>query len=361
MPRMPPWPKERVNEALPFQYTGLDYFGPMYIKEFQQSTDKESTIAIKKVWVCLFTCLVVRAIHLEVVEDMSTDQFLLCLRRFIARRGTPQQIISDNAKQFKLARKVLTKVHQEASLCDEAQDFLSDRGIKWTLIVELAPWMGGFYEHLVGITKRVLRKVLGADSLTLIQLYTVLTEAEAVVNSTILVYVSDDDSGHVIVPNDFLSMKTNNVVCEEYREGRDTDYQPTATISNADKVIDVWKCTQQKMKQFWQLWRNDYLLNLRERPAYLKSPKKQTHTIPQAGNVMLIKENLPRGRWKVGIIHELVQGRDGLVRSAKVLISPKSYLHRALSLLYPIECPRESSTQTNRSETFEQRQSNGHN
>ena len=138
-------------------------------------------------------------------------------------------------------------------------------------------------------------------------------------------YVSDDNSGHMIVPNDFLSMNTNNVVCEEYRERRDSDYQPTATIFNADKVLDVWKCGQQKMKQFWQLWRNDYLLNLRERPAYLKGPKKQTHTIPQAGNAVLIKENLPRGRWKVGIIHELVRGRDGLVRSAKVpvLISPK--------------------------------------
>ena len=84
---------------------------------------------------------------------------------------------------------MLTKAHQEASLCDEVQDFLSNRGIKWTLIVELAPWMGGFYERLVGITKRVLRKTLGADCLTLVQLYTVLTEAEAVVNSRPLIGV----------------------------------------------------------------------------------------------------------------------------------------------------------------------------
>jgi len=106
----------------------------------------------------------------------------------------------------------------------------------------------------------------------------------------------------------------------------------------------VWKRGQQKIKQFWQLWRNDYLLNLRERAAYLKGPKKQSHNIPQVGDVVLIKENLPCGRWKVGVIHELIQGRDGLIRLAKVLISPRSYLHRTLSLLYPIECPRESST-----------------
>jgi len=88
---------------------------------------------------------------LEVVEDMSTEQFLLCLRRFIAQRGIPHQIIS---KQFKLARKVLNRAHQEASLCDEVQDYVARRGIQWTLIVELAPWMGDFYERLVGITKR---------------------------------------------------------------------------------------------------------------------------------------------------------------------------------------------------------------
>jgi len=90
MPRMPPWPKERVNEALPFEYTGLDYFGPLYVKQYQCATDKESAPVIKKVWVCLFTCLVVRAIHLEIVEDISTNQFILCLHRFIARRGTPR-------------------------------------------------------------------------------------------------------------------------------------------------------------------------------------------------------------------------------------------------------------------------------
>ena len=101
MPRMPPWPKERVNEALPFEYTGLDYFGSLYIKQYPDASHQQ---AEKKVWVCLFTCLVVRAVHLEIVEDMSTDQFLLGLRRFIARRGAPCQIISDNAKQFKLAR-----------------------------------------------------------------------------------------------------------------------------------------------------------------------------------------------------------------------------------------------------------------
>ena len=175
----------------------------------------------------------VRAVHLEIVEDMSADQFLLGLHRFIARCGAPCQIISDNAKQFKLARKVLNKTHQEAMLNDQVQDYATSRGIRWTLIVELAHWMGSFYERLVGVIKRVLHKTLGTNCLTLTQLSTILTKAEAVVNSRPLVYVENDiNSGHVLVPNDFLSMNSNNVVCDEYPEKKDLEYQPTITISN---------------------------------------------------------------------------------------------------------------------------------
>lgn len=279
-------------------------------------------------------------IHLEIVEDMSTDQFILCLRRFIARWGTPQQITSDNAKQFKSARRILAQVHQETLLDDKIQDFVSGRGIKWTLIVELAPWMGGFYERLVGITKRVLRKTLGAKCLTLIQLYTLLTKAEAVVNSRPLVYVSGDDNTHVLVPNDFLTMNPNNVMYSNDTKEEDEEYQPNVKVSTAEKLLTVWKQGQQKLKQFWELWRKEYLLSLRDRAQMsLKHPKRQAHNIPRVGDVVLTKENLPRGRWKTGVIHELVKGRDQVVRSVKVLVSPRTYLHRALNLLYPLECP----------------------
>jgi len=113
------------------------------------------------------------------------------------------------------------------------------------------------------------------------------------------------------------------------------------------------------VKQFWQLWKNDYLLNLRERAQmYLKGPKKQAHNIPQVGDVVLIKENLPRGRWKVGVIHELIQGKDKLICSARVLVSPMCYLYRALSLLYPIECPGERIPLRDNSDIAEQDFSN---
>ena len=97
----------------------------------------------KKVWVCLFSCLVVRPVHLEVVEDMSADQFPLGLRRFVARHGASHQII-DNGKQFKLTRNVLNRAYQNMMLNDQIQDYVTSIGIQWNLIMELVPWIGDF-------------------------------------------------------------------------------------------------------------------------------------------------------------------------------------------------------------------------
>ena len=94
MPVMSPIPTKRVSASAPFTYVGVDYFGPLFMKVNRQT---------QKVWVCLYTCLATRAIHLELMNDMTTQQFLLGFRRFIAGHGKPNKIISDNAAQFKLA------------------------------------------------------------------------------------------------------------------------------------------------------------------------------------------------------------------------------------------------------------------
>ena len=85
MPEMLPLPRERVARSLLFEFTGLDYLGPFYIKQFVQVSDKTTKTFSKKVWVCLFTCLAVQTLYLELVEDMSAEEFVLCLRRFMAR------------------------------------------------------------------------------------------------------------------------------------------------------------------------------------------------------------------------------------------------------------------------------------
>ncbi|XP_077989886.1 uncharacterized protein LOC144444347 [Glandiceps talaboti] len=330
MPAMPPWPRTRVSQSTPFTYTGLDYLGPMYIKDNTE---------ICKVWICLFTCLAVRAIHMEIIRDLSTDQFLLCLRRFIARYGTPKEVTSDNAPQFKLAKTTADKLWRDVTVDPDVKSYVADQGIKWNFIVELAPWMGGFYERLVGLVKRPLRKSIGKVCLTYDQLQTILVEVTAVVNSRPLVYIGDDiNSGITLTPSHFLTMNPRIGIPVIDDDGEDYTYHTTP--SSTEKLLQIWKRGQRYLNQFWKLWKEDYLLSLRERTRTLLTEQRiQAHTKANVGDVVLIKDNLPRGAWKLGKITYLIPSRDGEVRAAKVKLPSQKIINRPLKLLYPIECP----------------------
>ena len=333
MPMMPPLPRSRVREAQAFSRTGLDYLGPLNIKT-GEGTNKS--------WVCLFTCLVTRAIHLELMKDMTAEEFLLGFRRFISVRGTPVEIISDNALQFKSASKVLESAWRQLTKCEDVQSYVSNSGIKWSFIVELAPWMGGFYERLVGLVKRALRKSLGKRLLFENQLQTVLKEIEAVVNSRPLVYVGDDiDANITLTPGHFLTMNPKTGVAESESDTNDPDFNPYE--SSTERLLETWKKGQKLLNAFWRIWRDEYLLSLRERSQRkLKSGRKQSNYSPSIGDVVLIKENTPRGCWKLGKIIELVTSRDQCTRSAKVSLSSGRIIGRPLNLLFPIEVSSEN-------------------
>lgn len=334
MPAMPPLPKSRVSEAQAFSRTGLDYLGPLYIR---------SSEGLKKTWVCLFTCLVTRAIHLELMHDMSAEEFLLGFRRFISVRGTPVEIISDNATQFKAASKVLESAWKQMTRCEDVQSYVSDSGIKWSYIVELAPWMGGFYERLVGVVKRAMRKSLDRRLLSDAQLQTVLKEIEAVVNSRPLVYMGDDIHANItLTPGHFLTMNPKIGIKELEYDTNDPDFNPYE--SSAERLFKSWKKGQKLLNAFWKIWQDEYLLSLRERTQrMLKSVRIQSSNSPAVGDVVLIKENAPRGSWKLGKVGELVSSRDHCIRSAKVLMPSGRIIARPLNLLCPIEVSNDHS------------------
>lgn len=91
-------PEFRVSEAAPFSSVGMDFAGPLYYK---------ANGGMCKCYIALLSCSITRAFHLELVNDLATPTFICCLRRFCARRGTPAMIVSDNAKTFKSAAKLL--------------------------------------------------------------------------------------------------------------------------------------------------------------------------------------------------------------------------------------------------------------
>jgi len=128
---MLPLPTSRVSASLTFSFTGLDYLGPVYVKNKGESETS-------KMWICLFTCLCTRAIHLELIEDLTAEQFLMCFQRFIARRGRPTSIYCDNASQFKLVSVAVEKLWQSVINDESIINHCSHENIKWKFIPERA-------------------------------------------------------------------------------------------------------------------------------------------------------------------------------------------------------------------------------
>ena len=120
-----------------------------------------------------------RAVHLDVVPDLSTSTFIRSLKRFCARRGLPHKILSDNGKTFKAAAKVVETIVDQ----QDVKLYLSQIGVKWCFNLEKAPWWGGIFERLIKSVKRCLRKMIGQARFTYDELTTAVIEVEAIINS----------------------------------------------------------------------------------------------------------------------------------------------------------------------------------
>ncbi|XP_071138465.1 uncharacterized protein [Mytilus edulis] len=147
---------------------------------------------------------------------------------------------------------------------EDVQNFASNSGIRWSFIIELSPWMGGFYERLVGLVKRSLRKNLKKKLLTDVQLQTLLKEVEAIINSRPLVYVGDDiNSTITLTPSQFLSLNPKVGIPEIDFDIKDPNYKRCESPS--DKLLQLWKKGQGLLNSFWSIWSEEYLIGLRER------------------------------------------------------------------------------------------------
>ena len=192
-PPAPPLPSFRVSEVPAFTYTGLDFAGPLYIKDHASSGQH-------KVWLCLFTCCVVRAVHLDLVPDMTAESFLRCFRRFTSRRGFPAKLLSDNAKTFKSAEHEITSILNNPIV----QRHFVDMSVDWRFNIERAPWWGGVFERMIQSTKRCIRKTIGKTRLTYDELISVLAEVEMILNSRPLSYIEADDREQPLTPSHLI-------------------------------------------------------------------------------------------------------------------------------------------------------------
>ena len=274
---MPPWPKSRVTVNPPFFSIGLDYFGPAWL------TGRE------KIWVLILTCLSTRAIHLEAVQSLSSEDFLLAFRKFVSRRGCPSEILSDNAPQFYLAKNTL----------DMSPNFT----VQWKFITAFAPWEGSVYERLIGIIKPRYRRALGRKLLNLWQFTTFTAEVEAIVNSRPITFVSDEKDGTIALrPMDFLLPRAT--ACIEEPDESEPAYHP----GPAEKLARLWYATNKALREFWETWSSQYLILLRNRTQdQHKRPMLVSQETPQVGHIVLIEqEDMARNDWPLGRIIKLI-------------------------------------------------------
>ncbi|XP_054717258.1 uncharacterized protein LOC129226652 [Uloborus diversus] len=235
-----PLPEDRIREALVFEVTGIDVAGPLYLKKG------------KKVWILLFTCAVYRAVHLELIDSMSTDVFLLGLRRFIARRGRPKVIYTDNGTNFVGADNLLKFVDWRQIECDS-----SVSRIQWKFNPPTACWWGGWWERLVQMVKKLLRNILGKSCVSYEELLTILCDVESVINGGPLTCVSED-------PNDLVPLTPSMFLQDISQVGvPDLDHLDAVNLNKRHQFL------QHLRQQFRKRFRDEYLSLLIQR-----SPKR---------------------------------------------------------------------------------------
>ncbi len=188
-PTTAPLPTFRTDMTEPFAVTGVDFAGPLLYR-----TNRKST---RKAYVALYTCAATRAVHLKLSKSMDADEFKRGLKEFVARRGTPDKFVSDNAKTFKATKQWLEVLTTDTDLFN----YLTAQRITWQFNLSRAPWWGGFFERLVGVMKSSLSKVIGRALLTFEELEEVLLDVECFMNNRPLCYQGEEFEKPVITPN----------------------------------------------------------------------------------------------------------------------------------------------------------------
>ena len=315
-------PMERVTPDSVFNRVGIDYAGPVYVKH---GFVRKPTVI--KAYVCVFVSLSVKAVHLELVSDLSTDAFIASLRRFIARRGKPSLIWSDHGSNFVGAARELKEFAQFLELQttqNVISEFCSTQNVQWKFIPERAPHFGGIWESAVKSMKTHLHRIVGNVKLTFEEFTTVLAQIEACLNSRPLTPLPCDDDGvEALTPGHFLI-------------GRPLESLPDPAFSyRSMSLLRRWHLCQSLVRHFWQRWHSEYITTLRRFTKWYQPSRNA-----KVGDVVILQESgLVPTKWPLARITEVHTGRDGLVRVATVKTTNGTYKRpiTKLALLLPHE------------------------
>ena len=281
-------PDFRVEVCRPFSRIGIDYCGPIHCKDHD------------KAYILLVTCAVTRALHLELVEDMSYKNLVHAFRRFLGRRGFPEIVVSDNGRSFK------------------KMGLYFGKNLSWRFLPDRSPWWGGFYERCVGLVKHCLRRSVGKSLLSFRSLEALVVGIEFSLNNRPLTAVAGS-------PNDAEPLTPNHFIMPSAVSNQ-------SSIETSPPAVQ-WKHHSVLLSHFWKRWSAEYVSELQT----WHTTSNTSTVVPKVGDVVLVgMDGHKRQRWPLGKITKLIFGRDGLVRAVFVLVHGCE-LRRPLQKLVPLE------------------------
>ncbi|XP_068250241.1 uncharacterized protein [Palaemon carinicauda] len=319
-------PEDRLEPSPPFTNVGVGGFGPWTIV----SRRTRGGYANSKCWAILFSCLVTRAVHIELIEEMSSSAFIKAVRRFISLRGQVKIFRSDRGTNFIGA---VDKLRIDSINVEDGpfRKFLYNSGTTWIFNPPHSSHMGGAWERMIGITTRILDSMLlnnTRKSLTHDVLNTFLTEVSAIINSRPLVPVSTyPENPLILTPTMLLTQKTDYIFTLDQ----------LGDFNERDLHLAEWKRVQTLASIFWSRWRKEYLPLLQQRQKWIEHRRGLVK-----GDVVLLKDkNLCRTQWPMGVIMNPLKSSDDHVRKAEVRIivngKPTIYTRLIVDMILLVE------------------------
>lgn len=311
-------PDYRVQPAVKaFLHTGMDMGGPFYI-----TMSRHRGVKSQKAYLCLFICMSTKALHLELVSDLTTAAFMAALKRFLARRGPVLYLYSDNGTNYIGAKNQLDELYSLLNSRDynsAMQNELNSQKIKWKFSVPSGPHMSGIWESSIKSVKTHLYKIVGTQILSFEELSTVLAQIECLLNSRPLCPLSTTDSSEpvALTPSHFLTFQPLS-----HLPSRDV-------ISEPPNRLTRYELLDRMVQTFWKRWSSEYLNSLQVRAKWDK------HVPPiTVGTVVLVKQDsfVSPLQWLLGKVTKTYPGTDGVIRVVEIKTKNGSFKRPVIKL-----------------------------
>ena len=316
---------DKVNFDRPYQHTGIDFTGHLFVK---------LAGSVQNMYILIFTCLNIRAIHLELLPSMTCKDFLMAFVRFCNIYSIPEAIYSDNASTFLQALGIVS----DSLIDDVFSQYLLKNNIRHVRIPLFSAWVGSAWERMIRTIKLSLNKIIGRTQIEYFQLITLLSDIEEAINSRPLTYVDfNDRDAHIITPNSFLKFETGRSL--QFGHVDENEFVP----SNSNEMAKALTKRDNLFSHFKGLWTEEYLLSLRETGRNLYQ-EDWTNKIAVGDLVLISSPSKPRALWQMGRVTQLLPGQDDLTRSVKVIRPDRTEGVYSINHLYPLELSVASSS-----------------